>query len=1032
MLRTTAKLILLYLFIGIHASGQLVINEIVTSNNSFVFFDDDTPDLIEIYNTGNNVIRMIDYCLTNDPDNLCLWSFPDTALIHPKSFLLLFADKKNSLGGFHINFNLDTMGGFIALTNKGTGKVIDSFEYGEQQADISYGHMPDGCSLLKYMNKATPGQSNNEGFQELLSVPEFSHPRGLYDSSFDLTITSQNPNGKIVYTLDGSEPLDEVNGTTLEYSTPLCITTTSCIRAKVIDAISTSNNTVTQTFIFPAEVIQQPISPEGFPTNWGHSGKGDYEMDPHVVNDPDYSNQMIDIFYQMPTVSLVMNQNDLFGEEGIYIRGENIEKPVSAEYIILRNSLDFQVNCGVIIFGGSSTIRWKSDKLSMRLKFKSEYGPSKLNVPLYGSNNSVEFNTLVLDAGNNNSWHYGGQRHLSRFPYSQRAVAQYTRDQYTADLQNAMDGYSQHGFYVHLYLNGLYWGIYNLHERPDENFAATYLGGTPGDYDILKHSANGIVNGDNDNYLDVFKIAEKTSDPDLIFKGIEKKLDIPDFINYMILNYYIGNTDWDSQNWYASFNRKNANGKWRFHCWDNEHIMEQKDNSIIENINQYGPTHLHQLLMKSESYKQYFADAVQKLFYSTGVLTPQNSHKYYENRVQNIVGPIIAESARWGDNRRFKPYTRDKEWETERNWIENKFLPNRRDYVIDQFRDAGWFPLVDAPLLKVNGKEVSSPYFLQGDKLELQCNEGIIYYTFNGIDPKSSGGKVDQRAFEYESQHTLNDTIHLTARTYLNGEWSAKVDLQLLPHNGIVIDEIYYHGMEWENYSKDSLEFITLKNISTNTIDLSNARFAEGIFFTFPEGTEIRPNSTLTLASNAKAFQSCYKIAPFCQFEGELDDLGEKLLLLDKTNTVLLDVTYSNIYPWPNKTDGNGYALKYIYPAINKNVNDPINWTTKAVQASIIDQPRNRNGETIALISYPNPAQNRVNLTFYLNLDSQVELSIFNYQGKLISLIAEGNYSAGQHSINLDLLSYHIPSGIYLVCLKTEKELVNNKLIVIE
>ena len=45
-----------------------------------------------------------------------------------------------------------------------------------------------------------------------------------------------------------------------------------------------------------------------------------------------------------------------------------------------------------------------------------------------------------------------------------------------------------HGKYVHLYLNGMYWGLYNLHERPDDSFADEYYGGDKDDYDVIKHN----------------------------------------------------------------------------------------------------------------------------------------------------------------------------------------------------------------------------------------------------------------------------------------------------------------------------------------------------------------------------------------------------------------------------------------------------------------------------------------------------------------------------------------------------------------
>lgn len=211
-------------------------------------------------------------------------------------------------------------------------------------------------------------------------------------------------------------------------------------------------------------------------------------MDPRVVDAPNYRDSMVASLKALPSLSLVMALDDWFGEKGrgIYIQGQNDERAVSAELLLPDGSPGFQIDCAVMIVGGSSPNRWKMDKLSMRLKFKGEYGPSKLRYPVFGDRATDEFDTLVVDARMNNTWAYGG----GVSPTSQRQAGQYTRDQFAADIQNTMGGYAPEGRKVHLYLNGLYWGLYWLHERPDEHFAAATLGGRDEDYDVLKHSAN--------------------------------------------------------------------------------------------------------------------------------------------------------------------------------------------------------------------------------------------------------------------------------------------------------------------------------------------------------------------------------------------------------------------------------------------------------------------------------------------------------------------------------------------------------------
>ena len=113
--------------------------------------------------------------------------------------------------------------------------------------------------------------------------------------------------------------------------------------------------------------------------------------------------------------------------------------------------------------GATSTDRWKTAKLSMRLKFKAPFGPSELDYPLFGDDATDNVNTVILDSTNQQAWTHPDP--------AQQLRAQYVRDQFVGDLQNAMGGIAPHGRYAHLYLDGLYWGVYWMHEFVEESFA---------------------------------------------------------------------------------------------------------------------------------------------------------------------------------------------------------------------------------------------------------------------------------------------------------------------------------------------------------------------------------------------------------------------------------------------------------------------------------------------------------------------------------------------------------------------------------
>jgi hypothetical protein len=184
---------------------------------------------------------------------------------------------------------------------------------------------------------------------------------------------------------------------------------------------------------------------------------------------------------------------------------------------------------------------------------------------------------------------------------ARRERAQYVRDQYAANLHNAMGGTSPHGQHAHVMINGIYWGIHTVHERPDDNFVASYLGGKNEDYDSIKHRPNDVLQGSSENYNQLHSLAGRDLSIQENYAAVEAILHIDDFIDYMLMNYYIGNGDWAHHNWYASFNRVDPNGKWRFHSWDAEKGLHSVNNNVTGRNDSGGPTSLHHQLVRNEA-----------------------------------------------------------------------------------------------------------------------------------------------------------------------------------------------------------------------------------------------------------------------------------------------------------------------------------------------------------------------------------------------------------------------------------------------
>ena len=257
-------------------------------------------------------------------------------------------------------------------------------------------------------------------------------------------------------------------------------------------------------------------------------------MDQRVVseeNSPHYDGRVRESLLAMPSLSIVMNIDDLFDRAtGIYTNSQRAgvewERPASMELIYPDGREGTQINCGLRMQGGASR-QPSRPKHNMRLMFKKLYGPGKLKFPVFEDSPVESFDTIVLRGGNGDSWFH---------PNSiQRTRAQYIRDQWCRDAQLAMGQLSAHQNYMHLYINGLYWGLYHLIERPSAPFLAAHLGGEREEYDSL--NVGEPVDGDLTAWNAMMQIAEGDISTPEAWEEIQQYLDVPNLIDWICLLY---------------------------------------------------------------------------------------------------------------------------------------------------------------------------------------------------------------------------------------------------------------------------------------------------------------------------------------------------------------------------------------------------------------------------------------------------------------------------------------------------------------
>ncbi len=572
---------------------------------------------------------------------------------------------------------------------------------------------------MRYFTQPTPGEANGEGLIGFLPPPTFSHAHGFYEEAFSLALSSAVPDVEIRYTTDGNTP-DENRG--LVYHDAISITTTTPVRAVAYKDGYQSSPAATQTYIFFKDVIRQ-TRPDGYPVRWGGGVTGDYDMDPDVVNHADYRDTIVNDLRSIPSFSIVMNFDDLFdSRQGIYTnptsKGDAWERAGSAELIFPDGRVGFQSNSGVQIQGNNSR-NPNNRKHSFRVKFKREYGPPKLEYKLYDDADVSRFDSLTLRGGFNYTWHAGEGGFNSSV-----GKAEYMRDVFSRQLQRGMGRAAFHGRYVHLYLNGMYWGLYDLCETPDESFCAEHIGGDKDEWDVISSGTSGINYararaGNKDAWNQMLALAEAGNlDREENYQAIQQYTDIDNLIDYMLAIYFTGNRDGPTiiggggtpWNFYAARRRLPGEG-FQFFCWDSEWTLEDLNVNVVNFHNgRDNPARVFQRLKQNRNFLMRVADRIHKHFFNGGILTPEKSRDIYQSLATSIDRAIVGESARWGDLRYSSPRLRDPHWTGERDRILNDYLPFRSAIVLEQLRSAGLYPTITAPVFNRQGGEVEAGF----------------------------------------------------------------------------------------------------------------------------------------------------------------------------------------------------------------------------------------------------------------------------------------------------------------------------------
>ncbi|MCD8533801.1 MAG: CotH kinase family protein [Verrucomicrobia bacterium] len=569
------------------------------------------------------------------------------------------------------------------------------------------------------------------------------------------------------------------------------------------------------------------FAPEGWPESWGRNALYYGPSQSHIAS-WGWDADLKEAFLSIPTYSLILPLEDLFHEEhGIYanaaMKGRDWERHCLLEYLPQKWGSTIRGECRGAHPGVGFPAATGTPKHSLRFFFRGEYGDAKLRYPLFGMDAAQEFDHLDLRTSQNYSWSFGSDPN-----------ANFIRDQFNRDLQKMMGQPCVRGDFCHLFINGLYWGLYNSSERPEASYGAGYLGGKKENYDVIKSAGfdwgaryaatrddrptgpSGATmhieatDGDMDAWKQLWDLTQLPggfANDSNYFMAVgcnpqgerDKKspvlLDATNLADYMLIILGMGNRDSPltsggdrPNNWYAIRHKKGNQG-FQFFIWDAEHSLLSpyddrsgpwRTGELFEFSN---PQYLWEKCLMNPEFRFLVKDRVHKHLRPGGALSTDRLRDHLRTRALEIRKAVVAESARWGSIVAFDPQpynilNRDDHWIPAISHLDHQYLTQRSAVFYGQLQAGGLTHLLPEPVANLNND--ATEWIVS---IPPQFHKSATLMWTESLDgPRVAKGGVHPKAHTSTQSVSFPVDREFSARLRVGAVWGPELQSSGLPN----------------------------------------------------------------------------------------------------------------------------------------------------------------------------------------------------------------------------------------------------------